>query len=158
VAKIKERIAVNKYVSHKFHTDRFNLKMLNEVEGKKKYRVKVSNSFAELEDLDAEVETNTVSETIRENIEMSAKESLGYYELKKPKLWFDKGCSKLLDQRKQAKLQWLQYPSRINEDNLNNVRREAVRHLNKKKKYLKGKINELAMNSKTRISETCIKE
>jgi hypothetical protein len=37
---------------------------------------------------------------------MSAKESLGYYEVKQHKPWFDGGCSTLLDQRKQAKLQW----------------------------------------------------
>jgi hypothetical protein len=64
---------------------------------------------------------------------------------------FDEGCSQLLDQRKQAKLQWLQDPSEINGDNLNNVRRETSRHFrNKKREYLKGKINELAMNSKTK--------
>jgi hypothetical protein len=57
-------------------------------------------------------------ETIRQNIKISAKESLGYFELKKHKLWFDEGCSKLLDQRKQAKLQWLWHPSKINEDNV----------------------------------------
>jgi hypothetical protein len=34
-------------------------------------------------------------------------------------------CSKLLDQRKQAKLQWLHDPSEINGDNLNNIRCEA---------------------------------
>jgi hypothetical protein len=39
-----------------------------------------------------------------------------------------KGCSKLLDQRKQAKLQWLQEPSEINWDNLSNLRHEASRH------------------------------
>jgi hypothetical protein len=38
----------------------------------------------------------------------------GYYELKKHKPWFDERCSKLLDQRKQAKLQWLQDPSKRN--------------------------------------------
>jgi hypothetical protein len=37
---------------------------------------------------------------------------------KKHKPWFDEGCSKLLDQRKQAKLQWLQDPSKINGDTL----------------------------------------
>jgi hypothetical protein len=58
-----------------------------------------------LEDLDAEVEINSAWKTIRENIKISAKESLCYYELKKHKPWFDKGCSKLLDQGKQAKLQ-----------------------------------------------------
>jgi hypothetical protein len=50
---------------------------------------------------------------IRENIKISAKESLGYYELRKHKPWFEEGCSELLDQRKQAKLQWLQDPNEI---------------------------------------------
>jgi hypothetical protein len=49
-----------------------------------------------LEDLDAEVEINSACETIRENIRISAKVSLGYYELKEHKPWFDKGCSELL--------------------------------------------------------------
>jgi hypothetical protein len=80
VAKIRERIAVNKQGSHKFHMERFNLKKLNDLEGKEKYRVEVSNRFAALEDLDAEVEINTIWETIRENIKISAKESLGYHE------------------------------------------------------------------------------
>jgi hypothetical protein len=67
------------------------------------------------------VEINSAWKTIRENINISANERLGYYELKKYKPWFNKLRSKLLDQRKQAKLQWLQDPSEINEDNLNNV-------------------------------------
>jgi hypothetical protein len=46
-----------------------------------------------------------------------------------------------LDQRKQAKMQWLQHPNQSNIDNLNNVRCEARRHFrNKKKEYLKAKI------------------
>jgi hypothetical protein len=46
-------------------------------------------------------------------------------------------------------LQWLQDPSEINADNLNNVRREASRYFrNKKREYLKDKINKLATNSK----------
>jgi hypothetical protein len=50
-----------------------------------------------------------------------------------------------------AKLQWLQDPSEINGDNLNNVRREASRHYkNKMREYLKYKINELATNSKNK--------
>jgi hypothetical protein len=121
VAKIRERIAVNKQGSHKFHMERFNLKRLNDVERKEKYHAEVSNRFAALEDLDAVVEANTVLETIRESIKISAKESLGYYELKKQEPWLDKGCSKLLDQRKQAKLQWLQDPNEINWNDLNNV-------------------------------------
>jgi hypothetical protein len=71
-----------------------------------------------LENLDTEVDVNRAWETIRENIKIPAKESLDYYELKKHNPWFDEGCTKLLIQRKQAKLQWLQDPSKINGDNL----------------------------------------
>jgi hypothetical protein len=39
--------------------------------------------FAALEDLAAEVEINSAWETIIENIKISAKGSLGYFELKK---------------------------------------------------------------------------
>jgi hypothetical protein len=82
---------------------------------------------------------------------MSAKESLGYYGLRKHKPWFDEGCSKLLDQRKKAKLQWLQDPSEVNGDNLRIVRRESSRYFrNKKREYLKDKTNELATNSKNK--------
>jgi hypothetical protein len=70
-----------------------------------------------------------------------AKESACYYEWKKHKLWFEEGYS-IIRSTETAKLQWLQDPSEINGDNLNNVRREASRHLrNKKREYLKDKIN-----------------
>jgi hypothetical protein len=73
--------------------------------------------------LDNEVEINTIWETIRVNMKMSAKESPGYYELKQHKPLFQEGCSEFLEQRKQAKLQWFQDPSEINGNNMNNVRR-----------------------------------
>jgi hypothetical protein len=39
----------------------------------------------------------------------------------------------------------------VNEDNLRNVRREASRHFrNKKREYLKDKINEIELNSKNK--------
>jgi hypothetical protein len=41
------------------------------------------NLFAALENLDTEGDVNKAWETIRENIKISAKESLGYYEPKK---------------------------------------------------------------------------
>jgi hypothetical protein len=81
VAKVKERLAVSKQRPHRFHMERFNLKKLNEVEGKEKYRVEVPNRFSALEDLYAEVDINSAWEMIRENIKISAKESLGYFEL-----------------------------------------------------------------------------
>jgi hypothetical protein len=46
---------------------------------------------------DTEVDINRVWETIKENIKISAKESLGYRELKKHEPRFDEGCSKLLE-------------------------------------------------------------
>jgi hypothetical protein len=73
---------------------KFNLKKLNEVEGKEQYCVEISNRFAALEYLDTEVDVNKAWETIKVNINISAKASLGYYEVKKNKPWFDDGCSK----------------------------------------------------------------
>jgi hypothetical protein len=67
--------------------------------------------------------------------------------LKKHKPWFGERCSKLLDQRKQAKLQWLQDPCDINGDNLNNVTREARIYFRINKK---DKINKPATNSKNK--------
>jgi hypothetical protein len=46
-----------------------------------------------------EVDINRALEMITENIKISAKESLGYYELKKYKPWLNKGCLEL-DKRK----------------------------------------------------------
>jgi hypothetical protein len=71
--------------------------------------------------------------------------------MKKHKPWFNEGCSELLHQRKQAKLQRLQDASEIIEDNPNNIRHEASRNFrNKTRKYLKDKINEVATNSKNK--------
>jgi hypothetical protein len=80
-----------------------------------------------LENLDTEVDINRAWLTLRENINISATESLGYYKLKKHKPLFDKGCSDLLDQRKQTKLQWLQDPKEIDGDKLNSVRCKIFR-------------------------------
>ena len=64
------------------------------------------------------------------------------YELKQHIPWFDEECLQFLDERKQAKMQWLQDQTQSNVDNLNNVRCEASRHFrNKRKEYLKGKID-----------------
>jgi hypothetical protein len=138
--------------------ERFNPKKSDEVEGIEQHWVEISSRFAALENLDDDVHINRAWKTISKNITISAKGSLGYYELKKHKPWFDEGCSKLFDQRKRAKLQWLHHPSQINGDNFNSVKREASRHFrNKEKEYLKDIINELAANSKNKnIRYVCI--
>jgi hypothetical protein len=64
VAKVRERIAVNKQRSQRFDMERFNLKKLNDVEGKEQFCVEVSNRFAAFEDLDTEVEINSAWEAI----------------------------------------------------------------------------------------------
>jgi len=54
-------------------------------------------------------------------------------------------------------MQWVQDPTQSNVDNLNNLRQKASRHFrNKKKAYLKAKIEELETNSKIKkILRTC---
>ena len=70
-------------------------------------------------------------------------------ELKQHKTRFLEERLEFLDQRNQAKMQWLQDTNQRNVHNLNNVRRDASRHFrNKKKEYLKAKIEELETNSK----------
>jgi hypothetical protein len=46
--------------SHRFRLERFSLKKLNEVESKEEYCVEVSRRFAALENLDAEVDIDSV--------------------------------------------------------------------------------------------------
>jgi hypothetical protein len=53
----------------------------------------VSNRFAALENLETVVEINSAWEMIRGNVNISGKENLVYYELKKHKPWLEKGCS-----------------------------------------------------------------
>ena len=105
---MSERLAVSKQAAQKFDGERFNLRKLNELEVKKKYQIEITNRFAALENLSADKDVNRAWENIKENIKTSAKESLGLHELKRHKPWFDKECVGLLDQRKQAKMQWIQ--------------------------------------------------
>ena len=123
------------------------MRKLNEPEVREQYQIEIINRFAALENSDDDI--NRTWENIKENIQTSAKESLGLHELKQNKPWFDDECLGLLDQRKWAKMQWIQDPSQSNVDNLNKVRREVSRLFrNKKKAYLRAKIEELETNSK----------
>ena len=109
---------------------------LNELVVKEKYQIDITNRFAALENLDVDEDVNRAWENINGNIKTSAKESLGLHELKQHKPWFDTECLDFLDQRKQAKMQWIEDPSRSNVDNLNNVRRDASRHFRKKRRHI----------------------
>jgi uncharacterized protein YaaR (DUF327 family) len=120
--------------------------------------VVVSYRYAALENVDDSMDINSAWESIRENIKTSAKDNLGHHKLKHKKQWFDDECSKLTDKQKQTKLQWWQNPSHINGDNLQNSRCVTSRTVrNKKREYLKDKINELETTKKTEIFEICTK-
>ncbi|KAJ4448348.1 hypothetical protein ANN_10363 [Periplaneta americana] len=62
-----------------------------------------------------------------------AEQSIGYYETKKKKPWFDEDCCMVVERRKQAKLKFLQDPVEEKRDNYFNERREASRTLRKKR-------------------------
>jgi hypothetical protein len=100
--------------------DRVNLKELNEGEVKEEYQIINKNSFSALENLEDNRDINRVWDAIRENIRVSAKECIGHCEAKRHKPWFDEECSKSVYRRKLAKLQWLQDPNVVNDDNLSN--------------------------------------
>jgi hypothetical protein len=74
-----------------------------------------------MQSLDIEVDINSAWKITRENIQIIAKESLRCCELKKQAPWFNEGCSKLLDQRKETTMQWLAHLGKTNGDNLNNI-------------------------------------
>jgi hypothetical protein len=119
------------------------------LEVRTQYRIEITNRFAALENVNDDEDINRAWENIKVNIKTSSKESLGLHEMKQHKQWFDKECLGILDQRTQHKIQWIQNPSDSNVDHMNNVRREASRHFrNKKKAYLKAKIEELETNRK----------
>jgi hypothetical protein len=84
--------------------------------------------------LDDNLDVNRAWGNIRDNIKISAQESLGHYELKQHKPWFNEECSKLLDRRKQAKFQWLKNPRQTNGDNMDNKRSELSRIFRTKKR------------------------
>jgi hypothetical protein len=58
--------------------DRFSLKKLNEIEDIEQYGVEISNRFPAFEHLNDYVDVNRSWETIRENINISAKGNLDY--------------------------------------------------------------------------------
>jgi uncharacterized FlaG/YvyC family protein len=71
---------VSKGAAEKIDTERFNVKKLNEGDVKEQYQVTIRNKSAALENLEDSGDINRASDNIRENINISAQESLGYCE------------------------------------------------------------------------------
>jgi hypothetical protein len=141
-AKVRERLAGGTKLVKMMDVERFHLKQLNEEEVKEQYQVTIQKRFEALENLDDNGDISKARET---NV------SIGLCESKSYKPWFDEECIKLVDRRKQSKLQWLHVPSVVNEDNLRNVRRDGSRRFrNKKNEYLKGKITYIELDSKNK--------
>jgi hypothetical protein len=80
VAKVMERLAVSKRMVKNMDVERFNPNQLNEEEVKEQYQVTIKNKIAALENLDDNGDINRAWETIRENIKISAKDSIGLCE------------------------------------------------------------------------------
>jgi len=71
-----------------------------------------------LENLNDSEDISRAWENIKENIKISAKESLRLHEMKQQKPWFEEKCLHFLDQRKQDKMQWVRDPNHSSVDNL----------------------------------------
>jgi len=91
IAKFRERLAVGKQAAQRFDRQRFNLRNLNEPEVRELYQIEITNIVA-LENSDDDEDVNRNWENIKENIQTSAKESLGLGEFKQNKPWFDEEC------------------------------------------------------------------
>ena len=127
---------MGKQAAQRFDRQIFNLRKLNEPEVREQYQIEITNGFAALENLNNDEDVDRTWENNKENIQTSAKESLGLHEFKQNKPWFDEECLGFLDQRKQAKMQWIQDPSQSNVDNLNNVRHDTSRHFRDKRRHI----------------------
>jgi len=113
---------VGKQATQRLDRHRFNLSKLNDLEVRKQYQIEITKSFAALETLNEDEDVNRICGNIKHNIQISAKESLCMHEWKQHKSWFDEECLGFLDQKKRAKMQWVQDPCQSNVDNLNSVR------------------------------------
>ena len=158
VAKVRERLTVDKQAAQNFDMESFNLRKLSELEVRKQYRIEISNSYAALESFSDREDMNRAWENIKETIKTSAKKSLGLHELKQLKPWFDEEWVRFLDQRKQAKVQWLQDPNKSKVDDPNTVRLEAGKQIrNKEKTIRKLKFMNLKLTVRSKMSDTLVR-
>jgi len=100
IAKVRERLVVGKQATQTFDRQRLNLRKLNEPEVREQYQIEITNRFAALENLNDDEDVNRTWENIKENIQTSAKGSLGLHELKQNKPWFDEECLGFFESKK----------------------------------------------------------
>jgi len=99
VANVGVRLVVSKQKAHNFDGERFCIRKLSDQQFRKQYQIKISYRSVDVENL------SDTEEIIRgwENVTNPSNGSLGLYELKQHKTWFDEECLRFLNQRKQAR-------------------------------------------------------
>jgi hypothetical protein len=95
-AKVRERLLARKQAAQKTSVERFNLKKLSEMEVRQQYQIEISNRFVALDNSNDCDDINRAWENIKENIQISAKETLDLYEQKQHKPWFYEECLQFL--------------------------------------------------------------
>jgi hypothetical protein len=71
--------------------ERFNLRKLSELKFRKQYQIKISDKLAAWKNLKCGKDMPRAWENLKDNMKTSA-ESVGLYELKQHKPWFDEEC------------------------------------------------------------------
>ena len=66
----------------------------------------------------------------------AVEESLGFRKIKKSKPWFEEKCKALHEDRKRARLQWLQNRTEANVNNYNEAKQLASRGFRQKKRKI----------------------
>ncbi|KYN34991.1 hypothetical protein ALC56_10679, partial [Trachymyrmex septentrionalis] len=153
IAKIRERISLNKTNGQLFGTKRLNVQGLIEGENGIKYAAEVTNRLAASKEIN-ESDDNTVDkhwENVRDAIVKSAEATIGFCNRNKNKPWFDEECVKIIKVRNAARITWLTQNTDKTRDRFFNIRQEAHNMFKvKKRQYLKRKIEEIDENCQSR--------
>jgi len=78
-------LTVSKQTTQKFDMERFNLKKLSELNVRKEYQIKISNSISAFENFSDSEDIKRAGVNIKEHVKTLTKENLGLYELKQHK-------------------------------------------------------------------------
>jgi hypothetical protein len=73
IAKVRERLSARKQASQNADVERFNLKILSEMEVRKQYQFEIARRFEALPNLHDSENMHRAWENIKEDIRMSAK-------------------------------------------------------------------------------------
>jgi hypothetical protein len=93
VAKVRERLEVSKQEAQKFDVGRYNLMMPSGLQVRKQYQIKTSNRFAVLKNLNDSKNANGAWENLKENIKISANDSIKHGLMKDVYDFWIKGSS-----------------------------------------------------------------